>query len=60
MMGVVFVSLFVTSVLMGRLGSFYERMSAVDFWIAHAALGAAGGVLVMVFGARLGRALRLR
>ena len=58
MMGVVFVSLFITSVLMGRVGSFYERMSPIVFWTLHAAIGIAGGLLVMVFGRRLGHVLR--
>ena len=58
MLGIVFVSLFITSVLMGRLGSFYERMSPIVFWALHAAIAIVGGVLVMVFRRPLGQALR--
>jgi POT family proton-dependent oligopeptide transporter len=58
MMGVVFVSLFVASILMGWIGGFYERMNPVGFWAAHAAIGAAGGLLVMIFGRRLGQVLQ--
>jgi POT family proton-dependent oligopeptide transporter len=57
MMGIAFMSLFVSNNLIGWIGGFYEVMRPVEFWAMHAAIGATGGVLVLVFGAALGRAL---
>jgi POT family proton-dependent oligopeptide transporter len=57
MMGFAFISLFVSNNLIGRIGSFYEKMSPVEFWLLQAAIAAAGGVAVMVFGRALSRAL---
>ncbi len=57
MMGIVFISLFVSNNLIGWIGGFYERMSPAQFWLLHAAIAAAGGVLIMLFGRTLGRAL---
>lgn len=57
MMGVAFMSLFVANNLIGWIGGFYEKMSPAEFWAMHAAIGAMGGVLVMLFGGRLSRAL---
>jgi POT family proton-dependent oligopeptide transporter len=58
MMGTVFTSLFVGNILTGWAGSLYEKMSPTSFWALHAAIGAAGGLLVLLFGGRLQRALR--
>jgi POT family proton-dependent oligopeptide transporter len=58
MMGLVFVSLFFTSILMGSLGAQYERMDPSLFWGIHVAIGAAGGLLVLLFGRRLERMLQ--
>jgi len=58
MMGMVFTSLFVGNILTGWTGSLYAKMSPTDFWALHAAIGAAGGILVWLFGGRLQRALR--
>jgi POT family proton-dependent oligopeptide transporter len=57
-MGFAFMSLFVANNLIGWLGGFYEKMSPAEFWAMHAAIGAAGGLLVLVFGRTLGRVLR--
>jgi POT family proton-dependent oligopeptide transporter len=57
MMGFAFISLFVSNNLIGWIGSFYEKMSPVEFWLLQAAIAAAGGVAVMVFGRALSRAL---
>lgn len=57
MMGVAFTSLFVANNLVGWIGGFYEQMSPAAFWSLHAAIGAAGGVLVLVFGGAISRAL---
>jgi POT family proton-dependent oligopeptide transporter len=57
MMGVTFMSLFVSNNLIGWLGGFYEKMSPAGFWTLHAAIGATGGLLVLLFGRVLTRAL---
>jgi len=57
MMGFSFMTLFVANVLIGWIGGFYERMSAVEFWLLHAAIGAGGGITLALFGRRLARAL---
>ena len=58
MMGVAFLTLFVASNIMGRLGGLYERLSPAMFWGLHAAVAAAGGVAVLVFGGAITRGLR--
>ena len=58
MLGVVFMSLFISHLVSGRIGGLYERMSPIWFWTMHALIGAAGGLLVMAFGRRLSRVLR--
>jgi POT family proton-dependent oligopeptide transporter len=58
LMGFSFMSLFIANLLIGWIGGLYERMHPADFWALHAAIGAAGGLLVLVFGRRLSRALR--
>ncbi len=58
LMGFTFMSLFVSNTLIGWIGGFYEKMSPAAFWTMHAAIGAVGGLLVLLFGRRLGRALK--
>ena len=53
--GLAFMSLFVANNLIGWIGGFYEAMTPVTFWTMHAAIGATGGMLVMLFGRRLSR-----
>ena len=57
MMGLAYMSLFVANNLIGWIGGFYESMTPVNFWAMHVAIGATGGMLVMLFGRRLSRAL---
>jgi len=57
-MGLAFMSLFVSNNLIGWIGGFYEKMRPVEFWAMHAAIAAAGGLLVVLFGRRLSRALQ--
>jgi proton-dependent oligopeptide transporter, POT family len=57
MMGIAFLTLFVANNLIGWLGRYYERMTPEAFWGMHAAIAATGGVLVLLFGRRLGRVL---
>jgi POT family proton-dependent oligopeptide transporter len=56
MMGVYFLSIFIGSVISGRLGGLYERLTAFQFWTMHAALCALGGVVLLVIGALAARA----
>ena len=49
LMGIVFLTMFVANVVIGWLGSLYERMSAAQFWAVHAAIAAMGGILVLIF-----------
>ena len=58
MMGVAFLTLFAASNIMGHLGGFYETLSPATFWGLHAAIAAAGGVAVVVFGGAITRVLR--
>jgi proton-dependent oligopeptide transporter, POT family len=57
LMGLAFMSLFISNNLIGWIGGFYEKMTPTGFWAMHAAIAAAGGLLVVVFGRRLSRAL---
>lgn len=58
MMGVAFMSLFISNNLIGWIGGFYERMGPVGFWTLHAAISATGTLLVLVFGRSITRALQ--
>jgi len=55
MMGLAFMTLALANNLVGWIGGFYEAMTPVTFWTMHAAIGATGGMLVMLFGRRLSR-----
>jgi POT family proton-dependent oligopeptide transporter len=58
LMGLSFMSLFVSNMLIGWIGGFYERMSPAQFWTMHAAIATGGGLLVALFGRCLSRALQ--
>jgi proton-dependent oligopeptide transporter, POT family len=58
MMGIVFMSLFVANNLIGWIGGYYERLGPLEFWALHALIGGAGGLLLVLFGRRLGRVLQ--
>jgi len=58
LMGFSFMTLFVANTLIGWIGGFYEKMSTVEFWSLHAAIGAGGGITLALFGRRLERVLR--
>jgi len=57
LMGLAFMSLFISNNLIGWIGGFYEKMTPSQFWAMHAAIGAMGGLLVVLFGRRLTRVL---
>ena len=57
MMGVAFLVLFVAGFSIGWLGAFYERWGPLLFWSVHAAIGAVGGIAVLLFGGALSRAV---
>lgn len=48
MMGVCFLTLFVANNLIGRIGTYYEKMTPTGFWALHAAIGAAGGIIMLL------------
>src|SRR5438477_6420042 len=58
LMGLTFMSLFVANTIVGRIGGFYEKMTPAQFWAMHAAIAAAGGLFVLLFGRRLNRVLQ--
>jgi POT family proton-dependent oligopeptide transporter len=49
MLGAYYLSMFLGSVISGRLGGYYERLSAAQFWLVHAALVGLAGLLLMLF-----------
>jgi len=55
MMGIAFLTLFVSNNIIGWIGGLYEQVSPLAFWLMHAAIAAMGGVLVILFGRRLHR-----
>ena len=57
LMGLAFMSLFISNNLIGWIGGFYEKITPAQFWAMHAAIGAMGGLLVVLFGRRLSRVL---
>ncbi len=57
MVGVYFLAMFAGSLISGRLGGLYERLSAADFWLLHAAIIGSGGALVLLLAPRLRREL---
>jgi len=58
MMGVTYLSLFASAILVGWLGGYYEKMGPASFWAMHAAIAATGGLLILLFGRPLARALQ--
>jgi POT family proton-dependent oligopeptide transporter len=47
LMGSVFLSLALANVLLGLLGSFYEKMTPLQFWAVETGIAAVGGILAM-------------
>ena len=59
LMGGAFISLFIGTVVMGWVGSFYDQMSPVAFWTLDASIAIAGGLLILALRRPLTRALAL-
>jgi POT family proton-dependent oligopeptide transporter len=57
MMGLYSVAVSLGSLVSGRLGGLYEKMSAAGFWSLHAAVVGGGGVLILIYGGLLRRRL---
>jgi POT family proton-dependent oligopeptide transporter len=57
MMGGVYLSFFLGSVIMGWVGSFYDTMSPAAFWTLDGAIGMVGGLLVLAIARPVARAL---
>jgi POT family proton-dependent oligopeptide transporter len=57
LMGLAFMSLFISNNLIGWIGGFYESMTPAAFWAMHAAIATGGGLLVVFFGRRLSQML---
>jgi len=53
MMGVNYLSVFLGSVISGRLGGLYEKLDPAQFWTLHAAIVCAGGAVILLIGTRL-------
>jgi proton-dependent oligopeptide transporter, POT family len=60
MIGTYYLSIFAGSAISGRLGGLYEQLSSAQFWLIHAAIVAAGGLLILLFASRLRRELKSR
>jgi POT family proton-dependent oligopeptide transporter len=60
MMGVAFLALFIGSVAMGWVGSFYNEMSHIAFWSLDAAIGLAGALIAWLIRIPLGRRLGIQ
>jgi POT family proton-dependent oligopeptide transporter len=57
MMGSSFLVLFVANNFIGWIGTFYEKLGPLEFWLLHAGIGGAGALLALLFGRTLGRIL---
>ena len=57
MAGINMLSVTAGSLISGRLGALYEKVSASDFWLIHAAIVGGAGVALLLFARSLGRRL---
>jgi POT family proton-dependent oligopeptide transporter len=55
MIGVYFLAIFFGGLISGRLGGLYDNWSATNFWLLHAGIVCAAGLLFPVFGKSLRR-----
>lgn len=58
LMGTVFLSLFVSNLIIGWYGGYYEPLGPTMFWLVDAAIGGTGALLILLFGRALHRALQ--
>ena len=56
MIGVYSLSVFLGSTISGRMGALYETLTASQFWALHAGVVSAGGVILLLIGARFSKA----
>ena len=59
MMGGAFIALFIGTVTMGWVGSFYDQMDPATFWALDAAIALAGALLILIVRRPLSRALSI-
>ena len=57
MMGFVYASTFFSGIVMGWVGTFFEPLGPVNFWLLNAGIAAVGAVLVLLLGKPISRAL---
>jgi POT family proton-dependent oligopeptide transporter len=57
MMGIVFLTLFLSNTTLGRIGAYYDQTTPLKFWALHAAIAAVGGVLALALNKPLSRVL---
>ena len=55
LIGVYFLAIFFGGLISGRLGSLYDHWSATEFWLLHAGIVCAAGLLFPLFGTPLRR-----
>jgi POT family proton-dependent oligopeptide transporter len=55
MMGLAFTSSFISDILIGWLGTFYEKMSHAAFWAMHVGIGVVGGLVLLLLSPFLDR-----
>jgi POT family proton-dependent oligopeptide transporter len=55
--GVFYLQVFMSNMLVGWLGGFLERMSGVNFWLMHAAITAGAALVLLTLHGPTGRAL---
>lgn len=57
MIGVYYLHLSACNLMVGRLGGLLEKLGGTQFWLLHAGLVAAGGVMLLVIGLLFGKLL---
>ena len=55
--GAAFIALFIGTVIMGWVGSFYDQMTPAAFWALDAAIALAGALLILIVRRPLSRVL---
>jgi POT family proton-dependent oligopeptide transporter len=57
LIGAAFLSLFVGNILVGWVGTYYERMTPTNFWTLEGSIALVGGVLAFLLARPLNRVL---